>query len=307
MANEGESEVCKWLKSLSDETLNLERRAARFHSMGFHSLKSLKYLKATDVDEIFANDTPPLLLAEKRILQQELEALGQKPTVASGKISCTTTSAAGPSSSFGSVTQNQCAPNTSTKQLSSPLDAKQTEMNHNLKFLETQIKSANEHINTLQTRYNSLKPLASFRSRLCSKCHKPGHLKSTCSAPLCSDYRVCNVRDKHPELKADIKALQQELKDLEKKRKTSVDELEKFSLSRKRANTNFFSVMRPRLRATNVLRYVSRANLDTDLLILERALAKKIPEDESQDWQLPLIIEQFKGSHVLSLMNNSTS
>jgi len=50
--------------------------------------------------------------------------------------------------------------------------------------------------------------------------------------------------------------------------------------------------MRPRLKATNLHKYANRSDLDNDLLVLERALGKKVPDwDESQDWQLPLVIE----------------
>lgn len=62
--------------------------------------------------------------------------------------------------------------------------------------------------------------------------------------------------------------------------------------------------MRPRLKATNLHKYANRSDLDNDLLVLERALGKKVPDwDESQDWQLPLVIEKYKQGPVRSLMS----
>lgn len=93
--------------------------------------------------------------------------------------------------------------------------------------------------------HDGLVPLAAIRGRLCSKCHKSGHFKASCKSPLCSDYRKCKVKDKHPELKSEIKQLQQELKKLEKQRDDSVHELKNFSLARQRSTANFFKIMRP--------------------------------------------------------------
>ena len=43
--------------------------------------------------------------------------------------------------------------------------------------------------------------------------------------------------------------------------------------------------------------------LDRDLLILQRALNNKVPDwPESQDWKLPLIIDQFQNSQLKALM-----
>lgn len=309
MAGVNNTEVLQWLRSISDETINLEKRSARFHSMGFFSLRSLMYLKVTDIADIFAEDFTPLLLAEKRILERELEKLqignqGLARSVLKPLNENNGNSDKGmPTMTATTTNVGSSSHHTGTLAPKAPLEQKRNELSQNVEVLEVQIKSAGEHIKTLQTTYDNLQPLAAFRSRLCSKCHKPGHIKSSCTSSLCKDYRLCKVRDKHPELKSEIKQLQQELKQLEKQRDDSASELERFSLSRKRATANFFSVMRPRLRATNLVRYANRTHLDTDLLVLERALGKKIPEDESQDWQLPTIIEQFKSSRIHSLIN----
>ena len=45
--------------------------------------------------------------------------------------------------------------------------------------------------------------------------------------------------------------------------------------------------------------YSDRVSLDRDLLILEKALNGKMPEfDASEDWQLPIVIEQYRNRNV---------
>ena len=64
-------------------------------------------------------------------------------------------------------------------------------------------------------------------------------------------------------------------------------------------------MMRPRLKAQNLLKYGTgkQMQLDRDLLILQRALNNKVPDwPESQDWKLPLIIDQFQNSQLKALM-----
>ena len=62
--------------------------------------------------------------------------------------------------------------------------------------------------------------------------------------------------------------------------------------------------MRPRLRFQNVPRYIDRLRLDKDLIVLHRALQNKVPSwnPEDGDWQLPVIIEQYRHSNILPLM-----
>ena len=51
-------------------------------------------------------------------------------------------------------------------------------------------------------------------------------------------------------------------------------------------------------------KYVDRSKLDHDLLVLKRAMENKITSwSESEDWQLPLIIEQYRQSNVNALLH----
>ena len=49
----------------------------------------------------------------------------------------------------------------------------------------------------------------------------------------------------------------------------------------------------------NLIKYSDHVSLDRDLLILEKALNGKIPEfDASEDWRLPIPIEQYRNRNV---------
>lgn len=64
--------------------------------------------------------------------------------------------------------------------------------------------------------------------------------------------------------------------------------------------------MRPRLKARNLIKYSDRVSLDRDLLILEKALTGKVPEfDMSEDWQLPVLIEQYRNRNVDVYLNRA--
>ena len=67
------SEVYKWLKNLPGG-LHLEKCCKEFESRGFHTLGSLKYLRPGDIDAFFPSPEK-LLLAEKRILESEINAI----------------------------------------------------------------------------------------------------------------------------------------------------------------------------------------------------------------------------------------
>ena len=79
-----------------------------------------------------------------------------------------------------------------------------------------------------------------------------------------------------------------------------------FCESRTKASTSFFAVMRPRLKVRNLIKYSDRVSLDRDLLILEKALNGKIPDfDASEDWQLPVLIEQYRNRNVDVYLNSA--
>jgi len=73
-----------------------------------------------------------------------------------------------------------------------------------------------------------------------------------------------------------------------------------------KASTLFFAVMHPRLKVLNLSKYSDCVSLDRDLLILEKALNEKIPEFEaSEDWQLPILIEQYRNRNVDVYLNSA--
>ena len=72
-----------------------------------------------------------------------------------------------------------------------------------------------------------------------------------------------------------------------------------------KASTSFFAVMHPRLKVRNLIKYSDCVSLDGDLLILEKALNGKIPEfDASEDWRLPILIEQYRNRNVDIYLNS---
>jgi len=52
--------------------------------------------------------------------------------------------------------------------------------------------------------------------------------------------------------------------------------------------------MRPRLRKQNPAKYLEISALDGDLMILQQPLKNKVPLDESNEWRLKNVIEEYK-------------
>ena len=109
-----------------------------------------------------------------------------------------------------------------------------------------------------------------------------------------NDVNICKIKEGHPELLAKICNLQRELKELEQKYSKVKSDHEVFISSHQRAKSSFFAIMRPRLRKQNAATYLDRSALDRDLMILQRALRNKVPLEETYDWRLPSIIEEYK-------------
>ena len=74
-----------------------------------------------------------------------------------------------------------------------------------------------------------------------------------------------------------VNKLQREIKSLESQAAEEEENIKRLASARERAKTSFFAVMRPRLKAQNLLKYGTgkRMQLDRDLLILQRALKIK--------------------------------
>ena len=99
------------------------------------------------------------------------------------------------------------------------------------------------------------------------------------------------------EHKMKVNELQREIKSLESQAAEEEENFKRLASARERAKTSFFAVMRPRLKAQNLLKYGTgkRMQLDRDLLILQRALNNKVPDcPESQDWNFHLSLISFR-------------
>ena len=160
----------------------------------------------------------------------------------------------------------------------SPLDSKQQEMKDSLTVLQVQIVTAKEALQNFNKLENDYVTLSSLRGRVCNNCHATGHTKTTCRSPPCSNIDSCKIKDKHPEHKMKVNELQREIKSLESQAAEEEENIIKYGTGK-------------------------RMQLDRDLLILQRALNNKVPDwPESQDWKLPLIIDQFQNSQLKAMM-----
>jgi len=174
------------------------------------------------------------------------------------------------------------------------LDRRATELSGNLKLLEVQVKSAKSHLQGKQKAVEDLPNVYERRGKVYAVCHTSGHNRTNCKESRCNDVNSRKLKDKHPELLADIRTLQRELKELEQKYAKAKSDHDIFCASRQRAKSSFFVIMQPRLRKQNPAKYLDRSALDRDLMILHRALQNKVPLEETYDWRLPSVIEEYK-------------
>ena len=294
MAEEKNSEVYAWLKSLSPG-LKLERLYPQFDSRGFRSRRSLAYVKSEDLDSFFPSPDK-LLLAERRILEAEINQIRTDSSRNPGgleprKLVMTPGVGVKPSvHGFSSLQQLTEMPTRSCEP--SPLDRRANELSENLQLLEAQVESIRCNIEEKRKALDDLP--SGKRGKVCAICHMSGHNRAKCKGSPCLNVSFCQVKDKHPEMQNDIRALQRDLKELERKYAKMKSDSDVFAASRERAKSSFFAVMRPRLRTQNPAKYVDRSALDRDLMVLQRALNNKVPLDEGLDWTLPNIIEQYK-------------
>ena len=161
-------------------------------------------------------------------------------------------------------------------------------------LLEVQVQSTKSHLQGKQKMLDDLPKAHEQRGKVCAISHTSGHNRAKCNEVPCHDVNFCKLKDKHPELLNDIRTLQRELKELEQKYAKAKNETEVFNASRQRAKSSFFAIMRPRLRKQNPAKYMESSALDGDLMILQQPLKNKVPLDESNDWRLKNVIEEYK-------------
>lgn len=287
------SEVRDWLISIGIP--GIERLSEEFESRGFTTKKSLQYLKQGDLDYIFSSPKR-LLLAEKRALDCEIRRL-QEGSLQPRQLTYHSATVSNVERQYQmSNVQQGIAISIPTaapqEQASSPLDRRRHELEENVSLLEVQISSAEEYLAKLRQENDSLETVT--RGRICSRCHLAGHNKNSCRGMPCDSHRKCRLKDKHPELSKTISDTQKNLKLLRKNKESAKNTLEQFVMQIQRSRGNFFSIMRPRLKALNPIKYINRQELDKDLLYLRRALENKVPP-ESEDWRLLQILEAKKG------------
>ena len=250
------SEVFVWLSSIS-QGLNLQRLAPEFERRGFRTKQSLKYMGENDL-EVIINSPDKMLLAERRILEKELDEI-KKPclqpkelfpsqytsapfqvvnsavVVGSARASCSNVSVDSAS------LDKQSAANDITQQSSSYLEKKGGELTENLSIIQTQVKSAIDQLTTVRNKYEEASSKANGRrGKLCTRCHQPGHNKARCLNSACQDMNSCGASERHPESRNEILELQRLIKELQKKEAKATEELRSFKLAKERSVNSFF-------------------------------------------------------------------
>ena len=242
--SERKSEVYHWLLSISNG-LGLERLAEDFESRGFRNVSSLKYVRASDLDVLFPSPHK-LMMAEKRILETELEQLkkngkSEKPTTllprelfASSTQTCSPPGSSAPSnlvlfnnvhfvskSSVGASNQKEIAEEKKVPQVAnqtnSYLQRREEDLNQDNEVLAAQMQSASNLLTEKMRAFDSYETGTTGGQKLCSLCHLAGHNKNKCTNGPCKGIDFCQYRDKHPEVRAEIQELKKVLKDLEKR------------------------------------------------------------------------------------------
>ena len=307
----GESEVYRWLSSIL-QGLNLQGIAPEFERRGFRTKHSLKYMAQNDLD-IIINSPDKMLLAERRILEKELEEIKKPPLqpkelfpflytgpfqVVNSAVAVGSLAPSVPCSniSTGVAGTSQDDKSAGSDGIGHPsyryLEKKGAKLTENLSFIQTQLTSAVDQLEAVRNRYaEASSKVNSRRGKLCTKCHMPGHNKARCLNPPCEDMNSCGASERHPESKNEIVELQRLITDLQKKEAKASEELRSFKLTKERSVNSFFAVMRPRLRKQNEGRYVDKFALDKDLILLQKIFNNRVPADTSQDWQMPFLIE----------------
>ena len=254
----GESEVYRWLSYIS-QGLNLQRLAPESERRGFRTKHSLKYMAQNDLD-IIINSPDKMLLAERRILEKELEEIKKPPlqpkelfpSVYTGPFQVVNSAVAvgslAPSVPCSSVSADVADTSYDDKSAGSDgtghpsyLEKKGAELTENLSFIQTQLTSAIDQLEAVRNRYEEASSKANGRrGKVCTKCHMPGHNKARCLKPPCEDMNSCGASERHPESKNESVELQRLIKDLQKKEAKASEELRSFKLAKERSVNSFF-------------------------------------------------------------------
>ena len=222
------TEVYTWLKSLPGG-LGLEKCSRVFESRGFLTLSSLKYLRPGDIDAFFPSPEK-LLLAEKRILESKIKGIvdleSRKTPLRPLELPQQFNSYSDTWENYYASSSHQTAPshqslplnilltttaayNTAERSIAGgqeikPLDRRRDEMKENLLILRVQITSAAGILQKLKAEQQEFTSSAAIRGRICHRCHRSGHTKTTCKSSPCESINNCKIHEKHPDIKNKI-------------------------------------------------------------------------------------------------------
>ena len=119
--------------------------------------------------------------------------------------------------------------------------------------VKVQVESTKSHLQGKQKALEDLPNVHERPGKVSAICHTSGHNRTNCKRIPCNNVNTCKLKDKHPELLANIRTLQRELKELDQKFEKAKSDHDVFAASAQRAKSSFFAIMRPRLRKQNPL------------------------------------------------------
>ena len=207
------SEVNVWLKSLS-LGVNLERLSVQFESRASCPQRSLAYVKSEGKDSFFPSPNYKLLLAERRVLEAELNSIKTEsgrhsnlnhpepkllymtPSTSSAPWQWSPEAAIDVSFAASATTSNQ-----SPQGIQSPFDQLAAELSENLKLLEVEVESTKSNLHGKQKALEELPNVHERCRKVSAICHTSGHNRANCKKIPCTDVNSCKLKDKHPELK----------------------------------------------------------------------------------------------------------
>ena len=145
----------------------------------------------------------------------------------------------------------------------------------------------------------SERPSVGSQKSTCTHCHFRGHRRSSCRMQTCTSYLQCGMLLYHPEHRKMQNEVDHTIKSLRLQLKKKNDELSAVRAVGERTRMSFFSIMRPRLKDLDPIKYSRRHVIDRDLRYLGAACNHRIP---SQDVDLEALINGVKAKS-LSYLN----
>lgn len=169
------------------------------------------------------------------------------------------------------------------------LDKQQVHFTQDVQFIQVQLERAKHQLALRKKGMDDCETVAEKRAKICSVCHMAGHTKSKFKNGSCPGFAGEASRSQQR-----TDGANSSYQRLGRKGREGDKPFTNFQLYEAKSSFKLFRNYETRLRNQNQIKYINCSALDKDLLILKKALGNKIPLNESADWELPFVIEQFK-------------